>query len=41
MLDSGAGVRVSEAYGMLDVMVLLPPDFNETDAVGFVHRNFT
>lgn len=30
MLNSGAGVRIREAYGMLDVVVYLPPTFNTT-----------
>uniref|UniRef100_A0A914BXE3 Uncharacterized protein n=1 Tax=Acrobeloides nanus TaxID=290746 RepID=A0A914BXE3_9BILA len=30
MFESGAGMKVSEAHGMLSIMVLLPPDFNET-----------
>ncbi|EPB77953.1 AMOP domain protein [Ancylostoma ceylanicum] len=32
MFDSGAGIRVAEAHGVLSVMTLLPPDFNETYA---------
>ncbi|PIO61029.1 hypothetical protein TELCIR_17461 [Teladorsagia circumcincta] len=32
MFDSGAGIRVAEAHGVLSVMTLLPPDFNETFA---------
>lgn len=38
MFDSGAGMQVMESHGMLSVMVLLPPDFNETYAV-FVHSS--
>jgi len=33
MFDSGVGLRVAEAFGMLDVTVVLPPDFNETYTV--------
>ncbi len=33
MMDSGAGIRITEAFGILTAMVLLPPDFNETYAV--------
>lgn len=33
MMDSGAGIRVQEAYGMLSVMVILPPHFNESAVV--------
>uniref|UniRef100_A0A914Y6K2 Uncharacterized protein n=1 Tax=Panagrolaimus superbus TaxID=310955 RepID=A0A914Y6K2_9BILA len=32
MFDSGAGLQVSEAHGMLSIMVLLPPEFNESYA---------
>ncbi|PIO57372.1 hypothetical protein TELCIR_21221 [Teladorsagia circumcincta] len=32
MFDSGAGIRIAEAHGVLSVMTLLPPDFNETFA---------
>lgn len=35
MFDSGAGIYVTEAHGILSVMVLLPPEFNETYAVSF------
>uniref|UniRef100_A0A914DDH4 Uncharacterized protein n=1 Tax=Acrobeloides nanus TaxID=290746 RepID=A0A914DDH4_9BILA len=35
MFESGAGMKVSEAHGMLSIMVLLPPDFNETYYVIF------
>lgn len=35
MFDSGAGLMVMEAHGLLSVMVLLPPEFNETYAVSF------
>lgn len=33
MLDSGAGVRIRESFGMLDVVVNLPPTFNSTCGV--------
>lgn len=36
MFDSGAGIRVAEAHGVLSVMSLLPPDFNETFAVSWL-----
>lgn len=35
MLESGVGVRVAEAYGMLDASVIYPPQFNESFAVIF------
>jgi hypothetical protein len=34
MLDSGAGVRIREARGVLDVTVFAPPSFNSTCQVG-------
>ena len=37
MLDSGAGFRVAEAYGVLHVLTLLPPEFNQTFAVSFLN----
>lgn len=30
MFKSGLGVRVQESFGMLDVMVTLPPNYNTT-----------
>ena len=30
VLRSGAGIRVQEAYGTLDIAVLLPPSYNMT-----------
>lgn len=36
MFDSGAGLQVTEAHGMLSIMVLLPPEFNESYAVIFL-----
>lgn len=30
MLNSGAGIRVQESFGMLDMAVFLPPEFNST-----------
>uniref|UniRef100_A0A0N5BZK0 AMOP domain protein n=1 Tax=Strongyloides papillosus TaxID=174720 RepID=A0A0N5BZK0_STREA len=32
MFESGVGIQVQEAHGVLSVMVLLPPQFNETYA---------
>uniref|UniRef100_A0A1I7X810 VWFD domain-containing protein n=1 Tax=Heterorhabditis bacteriophora TaxID=37862 RepID=A0A1I7X810_HETBA len=41
MFDSGAGIRVAEAHGVLSVMVLLPPDFNETYMIINHYMDFT
>ncbi|CAD6187941.1 unnamed protein product [Caenorhabditis auriculariae] len=34
MLKSGLGIRVFESYGMLDIMVTLPPSYNTTCQMG-------
>ncbi|CAD5214530.1 unnamed protein product [Bursaphelenchus okinawaensis] len=40
MFDSGAGIQVNEAHGVLAVMVLLPPHFNESYAFNRGHDYF-
>lgn len=37
MMKSGLGIRVHESYGMLDVMVSLPPSYNTTCKVRSFH----
>lgn len=37
-LKSGAGVRVAESHGVLEVAVFLPPSFNETYKV--IYTNY-
>uniref|UniRef100_A0AC35TMA4 AMOP domain-containing protein n=1 Tax=Rhabditophanes sp. KR3021 TaxID=114890 RepID=A0AC35TMA4_9BILA len=40
MFDSGAGIMVQEANGVLSVMVLLPPQFNESYAFPNGRRDY-
>ncbi|CAJ0931492.1 unnamed protein product, partial [Mesorhabditis belari] len=39
MTQSGVGIRIGESYGMLDVMVTLPPNYNSTCRPGQTMAN--